>query len=66
MRGEVGARDRLDASRSAAPMRAADDAHVLDTGVLGIDEVAETALELWAAVVAGTPADKPARSCRTA
>ena len=50
MRGEVGARDRLDASRTAAPMRAADDAHVLDTGVLGIDEVARTALDLWAAV----------------
>jgi CMP/dCMP kinase len=50
MRGEVGARDRLDASRSAAPMRPAPDAHVLDTGVLGIDEVAQTALELWAAV----------------
>ena len=27
MRGEVGARDRRDASRTAAPMRAADDAH---------------------------------------
>ena len=50
MRGEVGARDRLDASRTAAPMRPAPDAHVLDTGVLGIDEVAQTALELWAAV----------------
>ena len=49
MRGEVGARDRLDASRSAAPMRPAPDAHVLDTGVLGIDEVVRTALELWAA-----------------
>jgi cytidylate kinase len=50
MRGEVGARDRLDASRSAAPMQPAPDAHLLDTGVLGIDEVAQTALELWAAV----------------
>jgi cytidylate kinase len=55
MRGEVGARDRLDASRSAAPMRPAPDAHVLDTGALGIEAVAHTALELWAAV-AGTPA----------
>jgi cytidylate kinase len=52
MRGEVGARDRRDASRTAAPMRAADDAHVLDTGVLGIDDVAKTALELWAEVAA--------------
>ena len=49
MRGEVGARDLLDATRSAAPMRPAPDAHVLDTGVLGIDEVVRTALELWAA-----------------
>jgi cytidylate kinase len=54
MRGEVGARDRLDASRSAAPMRPAPDAHVLDTGELGIEAVARTALELWAAV-AGAP-----------
>jgi cytidylate kinase len=53
MRGEVGARDRRDASRTAAPMRPADDAHVLDTGVLGIDEVARVALDLWAA--AATP-----------
>jgi cytidylate kinase len=52
MHGEVGARDRVDASRSAAPMRPAPDAHVLDTGVLGIDEVVHTALELWAAVAA--------------
>lgn len=48
--GEVGARDRLDASRAAAPMRPASDAHVLDTGVLGIREVVEDALALWAAV----------------
>jgi cytidylate kinase len=52
MLGEVGARDRRDASRTAAPMRAADDAHHLDTGVLGVDEVAEAALDLWAAVAA--------------
>ena len=54
MRGEVGARDRRDASRTAAPMQPAADAHVLDTGVLGIDEVVGTALELWAAVTAAT------------
>ena len=52
MRGEVGARDRLDASRTAAPMRPAADAHVLDTGVLGVEEVLHTALELWTAVTA--------------
>lgn len=55
MRGEVGARDQVDASRSAAPMRPAPDAHLLDTGVLGIDEVVNTALQLWAEVV-GTEA----------
>jgi cytidylate kinase len=50
MLGEVGARDRVDASRAAAPMRPAPDAHVLDTGVLGVDEVVQKALELWGAV----------------
>jgi CMP/dCMP kinase len=54
MHGEVGARDRLDASRSAAPMRPATDAHVLDTGVLGIDKVVQRALELWHAVAAAS------------
>jgi len=50
MHGEVRARDRLDATRSAAPMRPAPDAHVLDTEVLGVAEVVEEALALWAAV----------------
>jgi cytidylate kinase len=54
MRGEIGARDRRDATRSAAPMQPAPDAHVLDTGVLGVDEVVRTALQLWAAVTAAT------------
>lgn len=49
MRGEVRGRDQQDASRSAAPMRAASDAHFLDTGVLGIAEVYEEALALWEA-----------------
>jgi cytidylate kinase len=49
MRGEVRGRDLQDASRSAAPMRAARDAHIIDTGVLGIAEVCQEALELWAA-----------------
>jgi cytidylate kinase len=52
MRGEVGARDHQDATRVAAPMKKADDAHVLDTGVLGIDEVARAALDLWAKATA--------------
>ena len=49
LRGEVGARDARDASRSAAPMRPAPDAHILDTGVLAIDEMVRGALGLWAA-----------------
>jgi cytidylate kinase len=52
MHGEVGARDQQDASRIDAPMKRADDARVLDTGVLGVDEVAQAALDLWDAVAA--------------
>jgi CMP/dCMP kinase len=50
MHGEVRARDATDASRAAAPMQPAQDAHPLDTGVLGIDEVYREALALWEAV----------------
>jgi CMP/dCMP kinase len=50
LHGEVGARDQRDASRAAAPMRPAPDAHVLDSSVLGIDEMVRDALDLWAAV----------------
>jgi cytidylate kinase len=49
LHGEVGARDASDASRADAPMRPAEDAHILDTGVLGIDEMVRSALDLWAA-----------------
>lgn len=49
MRGEVRGRDQQDASRLAAPMRAARDAHILNTGILGIAEVYQEALELWEA-----------------
>jgi cytidylate kinase len=52
MRGEVGERDRLDASRSDGPMQPAPGAYRLDTGVLGIDDVVRTALDLWAGVAA--------------
>jgi cytidylate kinase len=47
MDGEVRARDHQDASRSSAPMQAAEDAHHLDTGVLDVDEVVREALDLW-------------------
>ncbi len=54
MHGEVRARDATDASRAAAPMQPADDAHRLDTGVLGIGDVYREALMLWeAALMAG-------------
>jgi cytidylate kinase len=55
LHGEVGARDRRDASRTAAPMRPAPDAHFLDTGELGIDEMVRTALELWKAAASRKP-----------
>ncbi|HET7010869.1 MAG TPA: (d)CMP kinase [Anaerolineales bacterium] len=42
----MAARDRFDASRELAPMRPADDAHVLDTTALTIDEAVECALGL--------------------
>lgn len=34
-------RDRLDASRSVGPLAQADDAHVIDTSELGIDEIVD-------------------------
>jgi cytidylate kinase len=40
-------RDRRDSERSAAPLRAADDARVLDTTELGIEAVIETVMS-WA------------------
>ena len=67
LHGEVGARDRRDASRTAAPMRPARDARVLDTGALGIEEMVRTALEMWAAAAGrppthpGSPTAKPLR-----
>lgn len=70
LHGDVGARDRRDASRAAAPMRPATDAHVLDTGTLGIEEMVRTALELWKGAASrqrrpptdrGSPTAKPLR-----
>lgn len=39
-------RDELDSSRDAAPLRAADDAHVLDSSHMSIDEVISTICEI--------------------
>ncbi|PWR19472.1 (d)CMP kinase [Zavarzinia aquatilis] len=40
---EIEARDARDAGRATAPLKAADDAHLLDTSDLGIEEVFATA-----------------------
>jgi cytidylate kinase len=41
---EIAARDRVDSSRRAAPLIVADDAHVIDTSSLTIDEVVDQIL----------------------
>jgi cytidylate kinase len=46
LRSEVADRDARDSERAVAPLRRAADAHVIDTGAHGIDEVVELALEL--------------------
>jgi cytidylate kinase len=44
MRKEVEARDRVDSERTVAPLRPAEDAIVVDTDNLSVDEVVETIL----------------------
>ncbi len=41
---DIRARDQRDANREAAPLRQADDAHLLDTSALGVEEAIEAAL----------------------
>lgn len=43
---EIAGRDELDANREVAPLRAASDAHTIDTGLLDIDAMVAYALEL--------------------
>ena len=45
---EVAERDRRDCERTAAPLKAADDARILDTTALSLEEVLET-LTCWVA-----------------
>ena len=45
---EVRGRDRADSSRSAAPLRPAADAHIIDTETNGIDEMVQIALGICA------------------
>ncbi|HYM97462.1 MAG TPA: (d)CMP kinase, partial [Candidatus Sulfotelmatobacter sp.] len=46
MRTEVEARDRVDTQRAVAPLRPADDAIVIDTDHLDIDQVVERIVEV--------------------
>jgi cytidylate kinase len=48
MQAEVSGRDRADTTRTAGPLRRATDAHVIDTGQLGIEAMVERALALCA------------------
>ena len=49
LRDEVGGRDSVDTTRRAAPLRAAPDAHIIDTGALDVDEMVKRALAICAA-----------------
>ena len=53
---EIRGRDALDSGRAVAPLRAADDAHIIDTGHHGVEEMVELALRLCAAVGIVPPA----------
>ncbi len=44
---ELEARDRRDRERVAAPLRAAEDAEIIDTTAMGIDSVVEKVLACW-------------------
>jgi cytidylate kinase len=49
IRAEVGDRDRSDSQRTASPLRRADDARVIDTSMMGKDEMIAYALSVCAA-----------------
>ena len=49
MTAEVTARDRADSTRTAAPLRPAPDAVVIDTELLDVDAMLRRALEVCAA-----------------
>ncbi len=44
---DIEARDARDRGRETAPLTVADDARVIDTSKMGIDEVVNSVLELW-------------------
>ena len=47
LRAEIERRDRRDSERQTAPMRAADDAVVVDTTAMTVDEVVERVVATW-------------------
>jgi len=49
LRSEIGGRDALDTGRQVSPLRPAEDAHIIDTGVLGVAATVDAALDLCAA-----------------
>jgi cytidylate kinase len=53
---DMRARDRRDGERAAAPLRPAEDAEILDTSALGVDEAFQAALEIVAAKCPGLTA----------
>ena len=46
LHAEVTGRDEADSGREVAPLRPAEDAHIIDTGVVGIEEMVAEALEV--------------------
>jgi CMP/dCMP kinase len=46
LEAEIEGRDLLDTERAASPLRAAPDAHIIDTGSLGVDAMVEEALRV--------------------
>jgi cytidylate kinase len=46
LEAEIAGRDRLDIERAVSPLRPAPDAHIIDTGSLGIEEMVEAALRV--------------------
>jgi cytidylate kinase len=56
---DVQHRDRTDSSRETSPLRAAEDAEVLDTDHLDVNEVVERAIRLTAEALAQSRAGRP-------
>jgi cytidylate kinase len=46
LEAEIAGRDALDTQRAVSPLRPATDAHIIDTGSLGIDQMVDEALRV--------------------